>query len=78
MEKLPETERECHMCEDGKYVRDGSEIICSTCYHVPQHADRGRRTVEGTWESFWAARDEYSGFSGPERVKMVGGFAGAY
>lgn len=78
LDDLPDTDRECIVCEDGRYLRDGHELICSVCQHTPSHDVSPNGGTHGSWESFRRLREQYSGFYGPERVKMVGGFLGAY
>lgn len=68
---------ECPICEtDDAYVVVEHEKVCASCGYVPGP----RRTNDrGAWEEWHQHRQsEYSGLYGPERVKMVGGFAAAY
>lgn len=72
------TGRECTVCDEGEYMRDGYELICSQCQHTPAHDDLRPTEGPGTWDLFNQSRADYSGFYGDERVKMVGGFARVY
>lgn len=70
------TDRECPECEGAMY-RNEDELFCGDCYLSPaKHSSRNDHV--GEWERFWKRREEYSGFTGPERVKMVGGFLGPW
>lgn len=74
----PRTDEECPKCEDGYFLQDDHSVFCENCHYAPERsANRVRKTDE--WVDFWQYRtSEYSGFRGPERVKVVGGFASAY
>ncbi len=61
---------------DGTYRQYDYEHICDECGHV-RNSDFHTDTSD-PWERFDNKRDEYSGFTGEDRVKMVGGFVGAY
>lgn len=74
------TDQECPICEDGEILQDRkiAEKFCDTCLTVLEK-DTHREETQGEWESFFEYRkNEYSGFHGDERIKMAGGFAGAY
>lgn len=75
---LPENDQECVLCGESNYVQNGSELVCPECFHVPIHESKRRTEKHDPWDFFDRKRDEYSGFYGPERVKMVGGFARIY
>lgn len=70
------TDRECYECEDGKFLDLGTELVCDNCHYSPD----GKPTVErkNPWEDFWKEREDYTGFTGRDRVRMVGGFIGGY
>lgn len=70
------TQRECYNCDDGTFLDLGTELVCDTCSHSPSHRPRIKRV--NPWEKFWEERQHYSGFTGPDRVRMVGGFVGGY
>lgn len=79
MNNAQHTDQECHLCEDGHYIRLEHEKVCDECHHSPARTRDSGHVTE--WEYFWQHRrdtDEYEGFTGPSRVKMVGGFAGPY
>lgn len=65
-------------CE-GTFVRYEGEHICRDCGHVrfSDHDDTPR-SMRDPWEWFEEQRNEYSGFYGRDRVRMVGGFLRAY
>lgn len=69
-----ETDEECPLC-DGTFYRDSGELVCGDCCYAP--IDEPEETRD-EWEKFWDERDEYDGWYGEDRVKMVGGFIGAY
>lgn len=70
------TDRKCYNCDEGTFLDLGTELVCDTCSYAPD----GRPSIEmpDPWERFWEERKNYSGFTGPGRVRMVGGFIGAY
>jgi uncharacterized Zn finger protein (UPF0148 family) len=70
------TDRECHLCGEGTFLKRGHELVCDTCGHAPDPDSTVQRT--DSWELFWSSREQYSGFTGPDRIRMIGGFAGAY
>lgn len=75
-------ERECPLCgSEGTFVRFDFDTMCTSCSYSP--ADSGesvpQKSVQTQWSDWHEHRDEeYDGFSGDERIKMVGGFAHAY
>lgn len=73
-----ETDQECVLCGQTNYVDDGTDIVCPECFHTPLHETKSPSETQGPWEHFDRLRADYSGLYGPERVKMVGGFARAY
>lgn len=70
------TGRDCYLCEDGEFLQVKQELVCDNCYHSPD----GKQSLkkENPWEDFWAERKNYSGFTGRDRIKMVGGFVQGY
>lgn len=75
------TERECFNCDDGTFIRVETELVCDTCSYSPDRSPRMENRPHNLidqWPVFWKARENYSGFIGPNRVKMVGGFTTAY
>lgn len=72
-----DTGRSCPWCDDGRLYKIDGDIVCDSCFYSPEKTlseprDRDR------WQWFWDARDRYSGWYGPDRIRMVGGFIGAY
>lgn len=55
-----------------------NELVCPQCHHTPSDSAPSKAETVGPWEQFRQRTDEYSGFYGDERVKMVGGFSAAY
>lgn len=80
---LPDDDdRECPVCgaEDGSYVRYRGDTVCSRCGHVPTPSNPDF-TTETPWEDWWKRRranDDYDGWYGEDRIRMIGGFIGAY
>jgi len=74
-------ERECPICDaEGKYVLYEGDKMCRTCGHVPSPSSIGG-DEKGPWKQWHEHRkenEEYSGFTGENRIKFVGGFAAAY
>lgn len=77
LEGYQRTDRACNHCDNGVLHVQGAEAVCDSCYVVID-SDRPPKTVKSEWELFWEHRDEYEGFYGPDRVKMVGGFGRSY
>lgn len=77
MDGAQRTDRECYSCKDGNFLAVGNELVCENCMYSPD-GEEPVMTFEDPWEKFWEHREQYSGFHGPNRVKMVGGFAHAY
>lgn len=73
---LPSTDRECFICEDGHFVRDGHELICDTCSHSPSFETRERSIT--AWERH--KRDVHARACGERdgRPRLVGGYKDAY
>jgi hypothetical protein len=62
---------------DGEYVYEDGTKYCDTCHYAP--TKQPSTNQKGVWESFWShRRDNYSGFYGQERVRMIGGFFNPY
>lgn len=74
-------ERECPICEhEGDYVLYDNDSVCEHCGHVhggdePQDEDL---TEWSRWRRHRRNHDDYKGWLGEDRIKMVGGFAAAY
>jgi hypothetical protein len=77
--QIEDEERECPNCaEDGSFVRYDGDTVCRECQYTPTPSKptSGR---EPQWSWWWNYRDEeYSGWHGDERIKMVGGFMEPY
>ena len=72
-------ERECPICStDGSYVEYGGDLVCLNCAHTPTPETTRSQDANpwGQWHKH--RRDEYDGFYGEERVRMIGGFAATY
>lgn len=74
--KLP-SETECIKCEEATYEQQDGDWYCPNCHYV-KRSQTGNMQQQNNWEWFWQQRQQYSGFRGPDRVKMVGGFVGAW
>lgn len=74
-----EEDHECAICgATGSFVLYDHDKVCRECGYVPS-ADDGDETEDDEWERWFEHRDEdYDGFRGEDRIKMVGGFASAY
>ena len=72
------TETECVMCEEATYEERDGDVFCPNCHTLL--GGEGGRSQSGPWRSFWSYREQsdYHGWKGPDRIKMVGGFASAY
>jgi len=74
-----EKQHECPICEaEGAYILYEGDKTCMRCGHTP-----GERVVPSEESDPWTRwfthrKEEYSGFYGPDRIKMVGGFASSY
>jgi len=64
---------ECSVCgAKNTFVRLDGTKTCSNCQYAPEPPHE--RGVD-EWEQWWERRSEqYSGFYGNGRIKMVGGF----
>jgi len=73
-------QHECPICEaEAPYVLYDDDKMCKHCGHVPGAPNDRAADEETEWEQWVEHRAEmYAGFTGPDRVKMVGGFASAY
>jgi hypothetical protein len=75
-------DEECPICEESSYVLvdNESEKVCANCLHAPTSTTEKTVSPDNEWDEWHAYRrqDEISGFYGPDRVKMVGGFTGAW
>jgi ribosomal protein S27AE len=77
--QIEDEERECPNCgEDGTFVRYDGDTVCSECHYTSTPSNR-ISDREPQWSWWWKhRRDEYSGWYGDERVRMVGGFYSAW
>lgn len=76
LEEYRRTEEQCPVCDDGRLYTRQSEKVCGECFTVIE--PENPISWESQWNLFWQEREDYAGWHGPKRVKMVGGFAGAY
>jgi hypothetical protein len=76
LDSLPSTDRECFICDDGHFVRDGHELICDNCQHSPSFETRQRSQT--AWEQH--RRDVHARAYGERdgRPRLVGGYEDAY
>lgn len=74
-----EDDAECPICGgEATYVRYENARVCEVCGHAPTSTNVGE---SDDWEEWWMHRkssDEYSGWLGPSRIRMVGGFKYVY
>jgi ribosomal protein L37AE/L43A len=75
-----DAQHECPVCgADEEYVLYEGDKMCSECGHAPDPGARRSVTAnESPWESWWDHREQYDGFYGENRVRMVGGFVSTY
>lgn len=81
--RIPEDEQhECPICAAEDYVLYDGDKMCANCAHTPGvEPSRGLPRRKQSWEDWQAHRrqnDDYEGWTGSDRIKMVGGFVGAY
>lgn len=75
--KLPKTERDCNVCEDGTLRRDDYELVCDNCYYTP--SDGPSTTIdEDPQYSFRRAVEARAYGDIDDRPRMVGGWPDAY
>lgn len=77
---LDDRERTCSICgAEDSFVRHEGDTLCTSCCHAPGQ-DRGvALSTDDPWGSWWEHRAaEYDTLTGPDRIKMVGGFRSAY
>lgn len=77
-----QADEQCPLCDGPMFIHD-DEKVCGDCYYVSEPPKR--KAMPDPWERFqrdrreWVAEeDERGGWTGPTRVKMIGGFAGPY
>ena len=70
-----EEDSECAVCgAQNSFVLYDNDKVCRECQHVRGEARDTSKSLN-EWERWWQHRDaNYSGFTGPDRIKMVGGF----
>lgn len=70
---------ECDNCGSvNSYVLYDHDKVCRECGHIAGSGERADDT-RSEWQQWWDHRDDmYSGFTGKDRIKMVGGFGSAY
>lgn len=72
---------ECDNCAGGTYVLYDGDKLCRDCGYIAGSGGGSReREVDdwAAWQQHRREHEDYSGFHGPDRIKMVGGFASAY
>lgn len=73
-------EADCPLCgKENAYVLRDNDKVCEECNYMP----RAETTVESAdpwdeWHEHRRDNDDYSGFTGENRIKFVGGFTSAY
>lgn len=77
LDNLPTTDRECHLCEDGNFVRDGYELICENCHYTPS-TDRAATRAPTEWERHEKQVHDRSTGERDGRPRLVGGYPDAY
>jgi hypothetical protein len=76
IDTLPETDQECHNCEDGVFVQDGYELICSNCSFSPSPQTRSTKVT--AWERHRKQIDSRLSGEKDGRPRLVGGYPDAY
>ena len=69
------TDRDCHACDKGKYVKGGSELFCTECSFTPHGSINNKRSID-PWDEFH--RGQKLADKRGDRVYMVGGHPSAY
>lgn len=74
---------ECPICgTENSYIKWDYDKLCEDCGHVRGgQQSRGQRDDQTEFERWWDHRrnmDEYSGWHGELRIRMIGGFEAAY
>jgi hypothetical protein len=71
-----ERQHECPLCgAEAPYVLYDGDKMCGECGHVPGVGGDDKDAHE-SWREH--RRENYSGWTGPDRIKFPGGFASAY
>ena len=73
---LPSTGHECHHCEDGTFVQDGYERICTNCQYTPTTETQLRES--SSWQTHRDQVTERAYGDTDGRPKLVGGYEDAY
>lgn len=70
---------ECPLCgEEEAYVEHDNDKMCENCQYAPL-ASADHREDTDKWTEWRSHRsEEYSGWHGRDRIKMVGGFTRPY
>lgn len=68
----------CDDCGSGTYVLYDGDKVCRDCGYLAQPQDSPTTDDWSTWVEHRRSNDDYSGWYGENRIKMVGGFAAAY
>jgi hypothetical protein len=70
----------CDNCESGTYVLFDGDKVCDTCGVLAKRPEGVSRTSNpwGSWVEHRRSHDDYSGWFGEDRIKMVGGFIHPY
>lgn len=72
---LRRTGRECHLCEEGNFLKDDSELICENCQYTPT-TDEPSPSSTSPWSRFREARERAA--ENDNRRYCVGGVPDAY
>jgi ribosomal protein S27AE len=70
------TERECHICEDGTFMKNGSRLVCDTCSYAPTF--ESRPTQQSEWEAHRRQVDGRANGDIDGRPRLYGGYKDAY
>lgn len=74
MLQLPETDRECYLCEDATFVQDGYELVCPNCYYAPEFTSQPR--THTPWDAHRQHVREQQARN--RRPPLPGGYRNAY
>lgn len=76
-----DNQHECPICtSEGTYVLYEGDKMCAACGHVPGVSNTLTSASEDDEWAEWREHrhEEYSGWYGRDRIKMVGGFVRPY
>lgn len=73
---LPETDDECPLCDEGVFVRDGYERICSHCQYSPDY--ESTISTREPWETYRVEVQRHARGRKDGRPRLAGGYKHAY